>query len=81
MFCFFFKGYCRFRVIVIEFWMGNGRSYIFKGDCFWCFNDFVVEVDCGYFKVIFLVWINVLDDIDEVFVWGYNWNIYFFKGY
>lgn len=74
-------GFCRPRVTAIESWMGNGRSYIFKGDRFWRFNDLAAEADRGYPKAISWVWINVPDDIDEVFVWGHNWNTYFFKGH
>ena len=76
----FFKGYCKPRVNAIESWMGNGRSYMFRGDSFWRLNDNDAEADRGFPKTISSTWINVPDDIDEVFLWGHNWNTYFFKG-
>lgn len=74
-------GYCRPRVTAIESWMGNGKSFIFHGDRFWRLNDLSSEADPGYPKKISSTWINVPDDIDEVFLWGHNWNTYFFKGH
>lgn len=77
----FFEGYCNPSVTAIESWMGDGKTYIFKGDRFWRLNDAKAETDRGYPKTISSKWINVPDDIDEVFLWGHNWNTYFFKGH
>lgn len=74
-------GYCNPSVTAIESWMGDGKSYIFKGDRFWRLNDADAETDRGYPKTISSKWINVPDDIDEVFLWGHNWKTYFFKGH
>ena len=81
MFRSFLKGYCGPSVTAIESWMGDGRTYIFKGDHFWRFNDNDDESDRGYPKTISSRWTNVPDDIDEVFFWGHNWGTYFFRGH
>lgn len=75
-----FQGYCNPSVNAIESWMGDGRSYIFKGDRFWRLNDYANETDRSYPKTISSNWIGVPDDIDEIFLWGHNWKTYFFKG-
>ena len=81
MFRCLFKGYCNPSVTAIESWMGDGKSYIFKGNRFWRLNDYDGETDRGYPQTITSTWQNVPDDIDEVFLWGHNWSIYFFKGH
>ncbi|KAL9982919.1 hypothetical protein ACROYT_G005033 [Oculina patagonica] len=74
-------GYCRPTVTAIEYWMGDGRTYIFNGGSFWRLNDAKDESERGYPKTVNPSWGNVPDDIDEVFLWGHNWNTYFFKGH
>lgn len=58
------------------------RTYVFDGASFWRLNDAKDESDRGYPKALSSssTWGNVPDDIDEIFLWGHNWNVYFFKG-
>ena len=75
-----FEGYCNPSVTAIESWMGDGRTYIFKGDRFWRLKDIAGETERNYPKTITSTWTGIPDDIDEVFLWGHNWKTYFFKG-
>ena len=58
--------------------MQDGLTYIFSKDKFWRITK-NYEADKGYPKNISEKWHGIPDDFDEVFVWGENWNTYFFK--
>ena len=73
-------GMCSTPFDAIESWMGNGRTYIFRGDQTWRFNDPKSRTDAGYPKQLDSQWYGVPNDIDEMLLWGHNWETYFFKG-
>jgi len=78
----FFEGLCDPRITAIESWMGDGRTYVFNADNFWRLDDSrrKFQSDRGYPRKISSKWKGVPDDLDAVFLWGHNFNTYFFKG-
>ena len=60
--------------------MANGRTYIFRRNQYWRFEDVKYRAERHYPKLIRSYWRGVPDDIDEMLLWGHNWEIYFFKG-
>ena len=61
--------------------MGDRKTYVFNGARFWRLNDEKDESERGYPKAVCSTWMDVPDDIDEIFVWGHNWKTYFFTGH
>ena len=59
--------------------MGNGKTYTFKNDKYWRFNDVKRRTEPNYPQPTTL-WRGIPQDIDEMLLWGHNWGTYFFKG-
>ena len=60
--------------------MANGKTYIFRRNQYWRFEDVKYRAERHYPKLIRSYWRGVPDDIDEMLLWGHNWQTYFFKG-
>ena len=75
-----FEGKCTPKVTAIELWTGDQKTYIFNAANFWRLDD-GKSSHRGYPKQISSKWQGVPDNIDEMFLWGRNWNVYFFKGH
>lgn len=61
-------------------WGKNKKTYFFRGDEFWMFNDRKQAVAENYPKKIETYWEGIPNNIDAVFTWGKDNNTYFFKG-
>ncbi|XP_067883519.1 matrix metalloproteinase-25-like [Heterodontus francisci] len=59
-------------------WPHNGKTYFFKGDEFWRFDDQKGQMDSGYPKKVSL-WKGIPADLDDIMGWN-NGATYFFKG-
>lgn len=60
--------------------MHDGKTYIFKKNIFWKLSKAYQIDNINYPQRINVkAWNGVPDDIDEGFVYGKNWNTYFFK--
>ena len=70
---------CSTEFDAIESWMGNGRTYIFRRDQYWRFDDSKYRTERNYPQPV-KQWRGVPNDIDEMLLWGHNWETYFFKG-
>ena len=60
-------------------WGGNGRTYFFKGNKYWRYDDRVNKVDLDYPRDISSTWKNVPDNLDTATQW-HDGLTYFFKG-
>ena len=63
-------------------WGGNGKTYFFKGDKYWRYNEQMKRIDPGYPKNISEGWGPVVGGhhpIDAVMTWS-DGNTYFFNG-
>lgn len=62
----------------------NGKTYFFRGDKYWRYNDKEDRIDAGYPKEISEGWDGMPGDIDAAFIWrkwpSDSWKTYFFKG-
>ncbi|XP_020601148.1 matrix metalloproteinase-14-like [Orbicella faveolata] len=56
----------------------NGQTFFFKGDHYWLFNDFFLQVEVGYPRAL-AAWGGVPADVDAAFLWSDGYA-YFFKG-
>ncbi|XP_078286568.1 matrix metalloproteinase-25-like [Rhinoraja longicauda] len=59
-------------------WPHNGKTYFFKGDEFWRYDEQRRRMDLGYPKKVGL-WKGVPPDLDDIMSFN-NGNTYFFKG-
>ena len=75
----FLVGQCSTNIDTVFSWIGNGRTYFFKGSNTWRFDDTKSESEKRFPKSIATQWIGVPNNIDEAFLWGGNWVTYFFK--
>ncbi|GMH41809.1 hypothetical protein BSKO_09719 [Bryopsis sp. KO-2023] len=57
----------------------DGKTYCFKGDKYWRYNDETDMVESGYPKSIKAGWSGVPDNLDAVFRWS-DGKTYFFRG-
>ena len=72
-------GVCKGSFDSVVSYPWNGHTYIFNGTDYWRINGVTGTLDLGYPLKITENWKGVPNSIDEVFAWGNNWNIYFFK--
>lgn len=56
------------------------KTYFFKGDQFWKFDDNRENIAKNYPQPITSKWGDIPGDLDAVFTWGKNDKTYFFKG-
>ena len=61
-------------------WGKNKKTYFFRGDEFWLFNDKIQAVDNKYPKKISNYWDGIPSNVDGVFTWKKDNKTYFFKG-
>ncbi|XP_022104778.1 matrix metalloproteinase-19-like isoform X2 [Acanthaster planci] len=60
------------------YYPANGRTYFFKGNQYWRFNNEVM--DANYPRPIRGNWGTLPNDLDAAFIWSGNNNLYFVKG-
>ncbi|XP_030848086.1 matrix metalloproteinase-24 [Strongylocentrotus purpuratus] len=62
-------------------WGQTGKTYFFKGDVYYRYDEFDHRMDKGYPKLIKENWLGVPINIDAVFRHydGYSWNTYFIR--
>jgi len=73
-------GVCSTSFDTVFSWIGNGKTYFFKGLNTWRFNDVKSESDKRYPKPIQTQWRGIDKKVDEAFLWAGNWATYFFRG-
>lgn len=61
------------------FTWSNTRSYFFKGDQVYLYDNIVDTVASGYPKLISDVWSGIPNNIDSAFRWYWDGVTYFFK--
>ncbi len=76
---YFTIGRCSTTISSAFSWIGNGKTYFFKGKHTWRFNDERSEIEKRYPISIPTEWTGIPNDIDEAFLWGQNYVSYFFK--
>eukprot|EP00795_Rhopilema_esculentum_P002852 gene2852-1088_t len=66
------------QVDAVASWTGNGRTYFFKGNQYWKYNDYYQKLETGYPRSIQRYWHGVPDDVDTAFI-APNSYLYFIK--
>lgn len=61
-------------------WGKNKKTYFFRGNEFWRYNDAKDAVDKEYPKKINTYWDGIPSNLNAVFTWGKDNKTYFFKG-
>ena len=61
-------------------WGKNKKTYFFRGDEFWLFDDKKQSINSQYPKKISTYWEGIPSNIDAVFTWAKDNSTYFFKG-
>ena len=59
-------------------WGGNGRTYFFKGEQYWRYDDRTDRIDLGYPRKINGPWKDLPSNLDGAMQWR-NGRSYFFK--
>lgn len=70
---------CSLSITSVFSSMANGLTYFFKDSLYWRLSG-RYEIDKGYPKNITQKWKGIPNSFDESFLWGANWQTYFFKG-
>ena len=60
-------------------WGANGKTYLFKDDMYWRYNEAFNSLDMGYPVSINNSWEGIPNNIDSAMTW-INGKTYFFKG-
>ena len=60
-------------------WAPNGKTYLFKNDLYWRYNEASNTVDMGYPVNISKAWKGIPNNLDSAMTW-INGKTYFFKG-
>lgn len=60
-------------------WGANGKTYLFKNDKYWRYNEALKAIDMGYPVQINTTWKGVPNNLDSAMTW-INGKTYFLKG-
>ena len=60
-------------------WGANGKTYLFKDDMYWRYNEALNSLGVGYPVSINESWVGIPNNIDSAMTW-INGKTYFFKG-
>lgn len=60
-------------------WGRNSRTYFWKGDKYWRYNEIYRKIDPGYPRIVSSIWKKIPTNIDTIMKWS-DGKTYFFKG-